>query len=64
MSNVVAAMHIDEYCGCSPHSLSLGRVGRSEVTHGVASFALHLEVYLYFYEAVDVSIIMRFNFDT
>jgi len=37
------ATHIDELCGCSPHSLLLGRVGRSEVMHCTASFtyALH-----------------------
>jgi hypothetical protein len=57
------ATHIDEHYGCSPHSLSLGCVGRSEVMHCITSFALHLEVYLYFYEATDVSIIMRFKFD-
>jgi len=55
--------HIDEHYGCSPHSLSLGCVGRSEVMHCVASFALHFEVYLYFYEAIDVSITMWFKFD-
>jgi hypothetical protein len=34
------AMHVDEHCGCIPHSLSLGRVGRSEVC--IASFPLAL----------------------
>ena len=56
--------HIDEHYGCSPHSLSLGCVGRSEVMHCVVSFALHLEVYLYFYEAIDVSVIILFKFDS
>jgi hypothetical protein len=40
MSNVVAAMYVDEQCGCSPHSLSLGCVGRTKVMHCIASFAL------------------------
>jgi len=55
--------------------LALGHMGRNEIMHCIicielhhlhciASFVLHLKVYLYFYEAVDVSIIMRFNFDT
>jgi hypothetical protein len=55
---VVATRHIDEQCVCSPHSLSLGRVGRSEVMH----IALHLKVYLYFYEVIDVCIIVQFKF--
>ena len=65
MSHVVAATHVDEQCGCSPHSLSLGHVGRSEVMHCIALQHLHLhsKVYLYFYEAVDVSIITSSKFD-
>ena len=57
------ATHVDEQCGCSPHSLLLGCVGTSEVMHYIALFALHLEVYLYYYEAVDVSTIMLFKPD-
>jgi hypothetical protein len=33
-------LHINEHCGCSPHYLFLGRVGRSEVMHCIASFTL------------------------
>ena len=63
INSTSTATHVDEQCGCSIHSLFLGRVGRSEVMHRIASFVLHLEVYLYLYEAIDVSIIMQFKFD-
>ena len=42
MSNVVAATHVDEHCGCSPHSLFLGLVGRSEVMHCIVLHHSHL----------------------
>jgi len=63
MSNVVAAMHVDEQCGCSPHSLP--RDVWIEVKSCIALHHLHLyfDVYLNFYEAIDVSIIMLFKFD-
>jgi hypothetical protein len=47
MSNVVAATHVDEQCGCNPHYLSLGYVGRSEVMHDIASFAFVFLKYIY-----------------
>jgi hypothetical protein len=31
--------------------------------HRIASFVLHLEVYLYLYEAIDAYVIMLFKFD-
>jgi hypothetical protein len=56
------ATHVDKQGGCSRYSLSLGRVGRSE-EHYIASSTLHLEVYVCFYKAIRVSVIMLFKFD-
>jgi len=64
MSNVVAATHVDEQCGCSPHSLFLGRVGTSKIMHCITSFAFAFAIliYLSFFEVIDVSTFMLIKF--
>ena len=48
--------HIDEHCGCSPHSLFLGHVGRSEVIHCIASFTFALHCFASFAFALHCNI--------